>query len=378
MRPYRVRLLLYAVALLGITPIAWAAEDLIVQPQALGLTEPYRILVDKVLMAATGWKVTEGSVREVAGAGFNIYVPREGGDSEYELRRVASLAAKNGLFTMAWLRGSFRAKDDKSNLRYTHKNGLTGNMLSPNTEQFWTMFSEQTLLVARISQQHHNLLGVFLDFENYDIQGKYGWGILYEESYDDTSWKSFFDGKGIPVPSVLLAQRAQWIDEHGMTKQYQECQMALWRKKCRELRIEIDKINPNFRLALYPAPGSPFMVKAVMTELCKDGAPCILADSATYGPLSSPVTETAIEKGRQLLIKRRESLGAMGKTNHYVAGLDPIVKGATPEYCGMGARVFSSAVNGYWVFYEGPVYGQPSHEEYFKQFRKANQLLQKK
>jgi len=56
----------------------------------------------------------------------------------------------------------------------------------------------------------------------------------------------------------------------------------------------------------------------------------------------------------------------------YMGGIDPIVKGADPEFSGKNAVMISQTTNGYWIFYEGPNYYQPDHAAYFKWFSRAN------
>ena len=56
--------------------------------------EKLRVLVDKVLMAANDWVMTEAHVEEIAAAGFNVVTPRRGNDDISEVRRIASLAAR--------------------------------------------------------------------------------------------------------------------------------------------------------------------------------------------------------------------------------------------------------------------------------------------
>ena len=67
---------------------------------ALGHQDKFRILVDKVLSRSNNWIMTEAHVREIKEAGFNVVVPRMGGTDMNEVRRVADLAARQGMFFM--------------------------------------------------------------------------------------------------------------------------------------------------------------------------------------------------------------------------------------------------------------------------------------
>ena len=84
---------------------SWAARR-----ARLGAEDPYRILVDKVLMQSTGWVIQPEHVKEIGAAGFNVVVPRLGADDDERVRRAARLAEEQGLFYMPWIRGTRVAK----------------------------------------------------------------------------------------------------------------------------------------------------------------------------------------------------------------------------------------------------------------------------
>jgi len=99
------RLSLLLVALLVLSTAAYSADR-----AALGRTEKLRILVDKVLMASNKWVMTEDHVKEIADAGFNVVSPRLGNEDMAEVRRIAELAGKHGIFHMTWMRGVMTAR----------------------------------------------------------------------------------------------------------------------------------------------------------------------------------------------------------------------------------------------------------------------------
>ena len=69
-------------------------------------TGKWRILVDKVVSHETRPNITNDQVREIADAGFNVIVPRWGGDNLVVVRHGATLAQRNGIRYMPWIRGS--------------------------------------------------------------------------------------------------------------------------------------------------------------------------------------------------------------------------------------------------------------------------------
>jgi hypothetical protein len=73
-----------------------------------------------------------------------------------------------------------------------------------------------------------------------------------------------------------------------------------------------------------------------------------------------------------MLLKGMETAGVAAMPHAlYSGGIDPIVQGADPEFCGRNALMICEATPGYWVFYEGPKYRE-NHADYFKWFAWAN------
>ena len=79
------------VALLALLAVGAGAQDSWeARRQKLGTKEePYRILVDKVLMASNDWQMTPAHVAEIKAAGFNVVVPRTGADDNGLVEQVA-------------------------------------------------------------------------------------------------------------------------------------------------------------------------------------------------------------------------------------------------------------------------------------------------
>jgi len=67
--------------------------------------QPYRILVDKVLMLANDWVMTPEHVAEVREAGSNVVVPRIGAEDAL-VARAARMAEDQGMLHMPRVRGA--------------------------------------------------------------------------------------------------------------------------------------------------------------------------------------------------------------------------------------------------------------------------------
>jgi hypothetical protein len=118
------------------------------------------------------------------------------------------------------------------------------------------------------------------------------------------------------------------------------------------------------------------MVQAIYPEWATKQAPLILADASTYGrPLRLGAQAVALEVNRQRLLKNMEVPKTAGIPFIYLGGIDPIVRGADPEFSGKNAVMISEATDGYWIFYEGPTYTKSDHAEYWKWFTWANRAI---
>lgn len=335
----------------------------------LGPPGKWRILVDKVLMKQNNWVMTEDHVLEIKEAGFNIISPRKGGTESDRVRHVSRLAQKHGMYYVAWMRGSIKTD---TGLKYVHADGSEQSMYSPNADELWAWMTRIVLEHARISLEIPSMIGTFFDFENYGPR-KRGKGDLYQLSYDAVIIKKFFEGKSTALPDFLPAEREPWLRENGLLKEFSSFQINYWRMKAKKLRKQVDAINPHYLMILYPAPGTLFMTEALYLEWATAQAPLVLADASTYGkPMNNMPDVLALAANKKRLSGRFRTVKKRHIPVLYLGGIDPIVRGATPEFCGKNASMISEVTDGYWVFYEGPEY-DGEHPEYFKRFKEANE-----
>ncbi len=340
----------------------------------LGRSVKLTIVVDKVMQPTAGWRTKEWMVKAAADAGFNVWCPRAGFDDLDEVRQVTKWCAKYGIYHMPWMRGTLAAPMDDSakGRRVVWANGGEQPLWSVNSDEFWEWTTRYIVAYAKISAQNPHLMGVFLDYENY-AKGKQG--NLYSLSYDDAILGKFAKAKGIALPELALAERKPWLDKQGLHDAFEEFQVAHWRERCRKLREAVDQYAPTFQFCIYPAPGTPFMVQATWPEWATQAAPIILADASTYGRPSRFLPEAAsVKANKERLLKRMQSAKDAGIPFVYVGGIDPVVRGADPEFCGKNAVGISEATDGYWIFYEGPKY-DTTHPAYWKWFTWANRAI---
>lgn len=331
-----------------------------------GPQEKYRVLVDKVLMRHNKWVMTEQHIKEIKAAGFNIVCPRIGGADMARVRRVSKLAGKHGLFHVAWMRGS---RPTKTGLKYLHADGRDQTIYSPNADELWDWMTELILGHARVSTEVPAMIGTFLDFENY-APGKPD--NCYSLSYDDKIMGEFAAAKKIALPILEPAERYPWLRKQGLHNAFQTFQIDSWRARCRKLREQIDAINPRYLLIVYPGPGTFLVREAAYPTWATEQAPLILADACTYGRPSAFLPHaSSLMSNRGRLGPNFESARASNIPFIYMGGIDPVCKGADPEFCAKNAVMISELTDGYWVFYEGPDY-EKDHPDYFAWFKRAN------
>lgn len=342
----------------------------------LGRSVKFRCVVDKVMQAHTGWKAEEWMIREAAEAGFNIYSPRIGYDDLDAVRQVTAWCEQYGIFHLPWMRGTLAVglDDPKADgQRVVWDSGSEQPLWSPNSDALWEWMTRYIVAYAELSKDNEHLLGVFLDYENY-APGRRG-GNLYSLSYDRHILDQFAKHAAVDIPDLPPDERAPWLRAQGLHGQFETFQVGEWRRRCRELRAAVDAHDPAFQFWLYPVPGTPFLQRAAYPEFSTKTAPIVVADQSTYGRPSEFMAEAeAVKANREKLRRYREIPEAMDVNFLYAGGIDPVVRGADPEFCGKNAVAISDETDGYWIFYEGPKY-KAGHPEYWKWFTWANNAI---
>ncbi|MBN1422272.1 MAG: hypothetical protein JXP34_26090 [Planctomycetes bacterium] len=360
--------------ILGVTSRIPAAEE--IRREDLGRKEKLRILVDKVMQPEEDWVTREWMVRETAEAGFNVFSPRRGHERLDEVAQVNRWCRRWGIFHMPWMRGTLGAPDAPAaaGKRVLWANGSEQPIWSACSDEFWEWAARYILEYAKLASEDDRLIGVFLDYENYWPGGG---GNLYDITYEDAILLPFVASRGIERPELPPAGRKDWLEARDLHDAFVAFQIDHWRKRCRDLRRRIDAIFPGFRFCIYPAPGTRFMVEACYPEWATEKAPLILADASVYGRPSRflPQAEALLENRRRLEERTKVPREA-GIPFLYAGGIDPVVQGADPEFCGNNAVMICESTDGYWVFYEGPKY-RLDHPEYFRWFSWANERIRR-
>ena len=343
----------------------------------LGRSVKMTILVDKVMQPEAGWHTEEWMVEEAARAGFNVWSPRRGHEDLDEVLRVNKWCRKYGIFHIPWMRGTLAAPEGEAadGKRVVWASGSEQPLWSPNSDEFWEWTTQYIVEYAKMAAADSTLIGVFLDYENYapGIKG----GNLYDLSYDLLIMEKFIRARGLTLPELPPSERKAWLQWEELHKAFSQFQIEHWRERCRRLRQAVDEHAPEFQFCIYTAPGTLFMTEATYIEWATEKAPLILADASIYGrPGMWATHEEALQINHEKLTERMAwAKDQPGGPYMYAGGLDPVVKGADPEFSGRNAVMSSELTDGYWIFYEGPTY-EGTHRDYFDWFTKANRAIQ--
>ena len=341
--------------------------------ERLGRDEKLRIVVDKVMQRHKGWVAEEWMVRASAEAGFNVYCPRQGADDPHAVARVTAWCRTHGLYHMPWMRGTLRAPaDEAEDHRLVWADGTVSRLYSPNADALWAWMTRQIVAYAKLAAKDPTLGGVFLDYENYEPTRK---ANCYGLSYDLGILRSFAKDRGVTLPDLAPADRKPYLLKRKLHDAFERFQVDHWRQRSRALRQAVDRHAPAFRFCVYPAPGTKLIVEALYREWATKAAPLILADASTYGrPQFLPLKES-LDYNRAKLVAAKKIPRKAGIEFIYTGGIDPVVRGADPEFCGKNAVMISEATDGYWIFYEGPTYTKNDHRQYWKWFTWANRAI---
>jgi len=324
-----------------------------------------KIFVDKVYSRNAGRLLHPEAFAAIKKAGFNVICDRWHGKDLKKIEEYGNLAEKNGLKFLPWLRGTLAVKGN--GLKLVTEDGLEVGVYSPNSDELWAYLHKWILSYARLSLKVP-IVGVFLDFELYARPKPCN---AYPVSYDNKILGKFCISKEINMPQLAPSKRYKWLKAEGLLDEFCEFQVSEWRNKCRNLRKEIDKINPYFQIVLYG--GEHLVSDIAIPEWSTLDAPVIIATSGTYG-LSSPLLSQVynLKSNQNKLLDSIAAVRKKGFPFIIIGGIDPVCAGE-PEFSGKNAVSISELCNGYWVFYEGFKPDSAEHREQMKWFSIANQ-----
>jgi len=364
------------------------------------------VLVDKVMIASTKWRVERWMVKKAKEAGFTAYVPRryhiDVNDSRFaqEIEKLSNWCLESGIETFYWMRGTIESGHSASlaDKQYIPDRKIH-SLWSPNTDEFWQEITSKIIRIAELSTTNKALSGVFLDFENYDKNRDSA--TAYSYSYDTYTAERFDQAAGSAVSGFDALDRKGILSRPEKSKihrEYKDFQLSLWQERLRNLRSEVDKINPSFQFIVYPFNGtktnfSPFLYgdseseivqSAPIFKLATKNVNLVFAESRSYKKPLSLIhdSRTVIGEVEANIIESIADARNIGSDVIVIGGTDPLFEMNShtgeverPGYVHQSSVVMSEHSSGYWVFYEGLNYPSEIHDYYMEGFSWANRNI---
>lgn len=247
-----------------------------------------RIFVDKAHPAKGN--LSQADLKQLADAGFthvaNLWRTDNQGRPN-DLKQYVERASSAGIGVYKWDYGLVAAKENA--VHHMNRLGKETQYAPVLDAQGWQELTEKMLEYARLSRENRNFKGVLLDFEIYGGNKTDG----FSESFDDQTLQRFIGELGLGAAMELPApdKRKAWLENREWYQLYLSWQLDKVAKNVRELRREIDAINPNFQVGVY---GWGSMVSPFIRELATRQAPVLILDAMTYG---RSVYSNAFENG---------------------------------------------------------------------------------
>ncbi|QQE10223.1 hypothetical protein JD969_11975 [Planctomycetota bacterium] len=341
----------------------------------------YLVIFDKVLRPIKSSFIKEDVIKKTAEAKFNVYGLRIhhsiiGRTRNNLIKQTADYCQKYNISCMPIERGSFKVTVNEKNdgKCVTWKDGTTSPVLSPNLPEFWDKLESAIKPIAEASKTHSSIIGAFVDFENYYTDRR-RLGDYYSVSYDPYSVNAFLVHIKQPQQKLNYNQTYPWIVENKLQQQFVDWQKKLWISKSKELRNNIDKINPNFRFFVYPGE-TTFFVDAIYSNWGTEKAPIILAHAgSTYRKTPFTPWHDTVNYCKKRIKFAKEKASKQHLKGQMLSAIYSSNKNLSEEGLGRIAQVIANQTDGYWFFYQD-VEGSPYvHDKIMNAFTQANQAI---
>jgi hypothetical protein len=294
--------------------------------------------------------LSSSDFRQLADAGFTAVVDRWADDLPGFIQGATSV----GLDSMTWDLGLVWGSNLPRTVTYQGKQ--TGNAVAYSADT-WSVIREMIIGRVELSLTYPAFKAVLLDFEIYDPNKTNG----YAESYDDYIFVKFLTDKGYSIPSPLtpVASRRSYLDTRGLLEQFIAYQYDRVAAEVRQIRHEIDSINPYFQIGVY---GWGPLIEAVKENITSEVAPVLILDAATYTrspwvtggyDITTP-DRIALRWSMLTNFEREQVQNTKNYPSVYLGGHDPQTVGDGNLYKFTVRQAFNSYVygSGYWVWTE--------------------------
>ncbi len=288
----------------------------------------------------------EALIKKAKELGFNSLLT-VGNESDQTVRNGLGLAGRHAMrmFVVYNLRNSLNAAalQSAAGRRFTGADGIVDTQYPcPFDEDGWnTALGEPGVAMARLSTQYPAAVGLLFDIEDYSKRNRKHWRGWMDHCFCDHCFDSFCKAHSLETDheAVSPQTRKDWLSINDNVEQYKAHQHKEAERICRNIRDQVDQINPDFLMACYPWGDSNYFVDYIR-GLGTERAPFLLFDYHYRGYSPNFAMRARELAGKDLHVRLVPGQGCFGGVD-----LGPML---TAAHC------YYSAVthDGYWI-YEG-------------------------
>ena len=206
-------------------------------------------------------------------------------DVDEKTKEALSLAGKHDMhvFCAFHLRDALRAAalDGASSRRFTGEDGIKDQSHPcPFDEDDWNAaLGARAVSLAKLSKEYPAAAGLLFDVEDYGKRTRTHADAWMGQCYCDECFDGFARAQGLSTDheAVPAENRKGWLSSEGLLEGYRKHQHEETERICRNIRKEIDKINPDFLVACYPWGDSNYF-EDYIRGLGTERAPFLLFD----------------------------------------------------------------------------------------------------
>jgi len=233
----------------------------------------------------------------------------------------------------------FSVKAEKEGLRRcVMANGFEDVVACPLDADYWRKFViPWAVALARLGRERGKRVdGLWMDFELYASRSGHNY---YTENacYCDHCFGAFLASKNLKNPAVPPKDRARWLKDKGLWKEYHPFLEKRIEEFASELEREVHRVHPDFILGFYPTPHC-WSLRGIARGLGTERVPMIAWATQTYG---GGVPERIPDNPRRWLAEQ-------GIHAYYCAGM--LLRRYSAKNLAYHVYAAAEKSDGYWLF----------------------------
>lgn len=173
-----------------------------------------------------------------------------------------------------------------------YQDGTEGLAVCPLDDPFWEKHVQDIfMLIANMSKEPNlQIDGILLDMEIYGTEKEPEIKKNYREGrcgFEDTAFSQYLLHKNYKpdaLPAVPIKERKQWLTSQKLLDDYFSFLRNQIQNKAANVRIDLEKINPDFLLGMYPHPARDNWVQYPLAKgFSSERLPLIVFGIHSYG-----------------------------------------------------------------------------------------------